>query len=168
MGGCVGTPWGPMGAGCGGGCVGHAALLPLNAAPRVTRFCTEFCYKVENKLGTGDIYFDRKGKGRANPCFTLLSTNQLIEQMAGLGRLRAPGSVRACEERNQNTYCETHTKNFFWCSESPIRDMHMLPIRYAARVTAYAELSKPWLHRSILEAKPRRGWGGSGLGLALG
>ena len=42
--------------GCGG-CVGHAA-------PRVTRFCTDFCYKVHFgvfRKQTGDTYFGRKG-----------------------------------------------------------------------------------------------------------
>ena len=66
--GAVGAPWGPMG-GCVG-CVGHTA-------PRVTRFCADFCYIMSifafsadfhdflaTKLAT-PILAERRG--RANP-----------------------------------------------------------------------------------------------------
>ena len=133
-------------------------------------FARSFVYKVhfgvfsrafsddfhdENKLATSILA--ERGGGVQIPCFTL-PINFASKWPASVAFGRLSPCVRGEKPKH---LCEKHTHKTSFGVQSLryTRDIHMLPIRYAARVTAYSELSKSWLHRSILEAKPRRGWG---------
>ena len=81
---------------------------------------------------------------------------KILSKFEVLGRPPQHGRGATCQNASlevpkllHTDYTVAHcTLTLFWCSESPISDIYASPIKYA-------ELSKSWLHRSILEAKPR-------------